>query len=586
MNIIDHLNLLVFFIFCFILPGFIINLLFKKKVKLHEALGLSIPLSFFFYLPISFVGYCFELKITTLLLTSVAFLFALIAFLFRIKCRVSIELIPTIVLSLFGLLFYLISLCSGWYPQGDAAIHIQAIRNMMFDGYVSQPYYALIKKELISDHGYDIYYVLISIISKFSKIELTFVWHYIGPIFSSILPFSIFTFGVELTKNVKFGYILITSFIIVSLYFSESMFGGYFDVAQYPNRIYLWFSLIHLYNFSFNYYEFPSKKNFILILVFLIPLIFIHQEGIAIFFLVFFIFCFIHSVKFGLDPSKSLWFLIIALGCISTPFLFLKSHGNLKFIALTNTEIWKEHYRIVEYTNSLFAFPMDNYNTLNLQAFFILTLSVLIYSYKKDISYRVKYLLLASFLVPILFVLNPLTVPILSKYGSFVLVNRLQRAPLLFLSLGVFLYFTNLKFKYFHYIILIAVIIVTSLSTQKLYFNNGIRHKDLRIVEALHLIPENSNIIADPQTSIDIAMYKKTNHSTFKFNGAVDLVNLEKEKTVFTTLLKDSFSLDTITYLKENKINFIITNNLIYKELSPIKNKKIFGNGYYEIYKL
>jgi hypothetical protein len=260
--------------------------------------------------------------------------------------------------------------------------------------------------------------------------------------------------------------------------------------------------------------------------------------------------------------------------------------GSLKFIALTNNDIWKKHYHIVDFTKYLFAFPLSNYSSLNLQIFYLLSTAILFYSYKQNLNYRIKYLILASFLVPILFVLNPLVVPILSKYGSFVLVNRLQRAPLIFLSLGLFIYFISLKFKYFQNIGLVVFLSLISYSTYQLYLVNGIKHKELRITDALHLIPENSNIIADPQTSIDIAMYKKTNHSTFKFNGAVDLVDLRKEKMVFNTLLSDSFALDTIFYIKDKRIDFIITNNLVYKELSPIKDKKVFGNGYYEIYKL
>lgn len=587
MDISDIIIVVLLFIGFFVLPGFLLGLMTRITNKMEELLGLSLPLSFVLYWILSLPGYWLGYSLWVHFGLIILFVITGITQIISKKQKPFINNPWFLFISISGLLCFCASLCSGWSPRGDAAIHIQAVQNMAYDGYFTHPYYSLIPKSIITDHCYDIYYPILALIYKLTQVSLPKIWHYLGGSFSLVVPFSIYTFSFRLTKNHLFSCITIIGFFVVSLFFSEVMYGSSIDYMQYPNRIYFWFVLPHLIWLTFEFVETKNKLIAIILSLLLMTMIFLHQEGFVMYFVIMFLVAIITLFKGQYDGVK-IPVVLTCLFLLSIPFLILKQHGNIAFIGLTNTKIWQAHYHIVYYSDKFFAFPYQNYYTPIVVSMCMMTLAGLFHYKNTGLDPKVKYLITASFLVPIVFVFNPVVVPFLSKYGSFVLVNRLMRAPLFFLSASVFLYlvYQNFSESRLRYVLIAFVCCLFIFKIYRLYASFGIKHQDLSIIEILNFIPKNSRIASDPLTSADLAMYRKTQHLTMKFNGAIDLVDIKKEKEIYSHVLVDTNINAQLKFYQEKGIDFIVLNNLKHPEIHPIKDKKIFSNGLYDIYKL
>jgi len=196
-----------------LLPGYLIAYLIgRKQLDFCERVGASFALGFLDFSFLGLIGYLFSQPlsalfwasslITVLLGLSVLLTRTIRWFQLTAEDEKSDWKIEIVIISV-ALIGALVSFGVGWYPRGDAAIHLQAICKIIGQSAITQPIYSLNTKPVILDHAYDTYYFLIALITRRSGLELTVVWRYLSGILALMLPFVVLyaAQGIEGQQN-------------------------------------------------------------------------------------------------------------------------------------------------------------------------------------------------------------------------------------------------------------------------------------------------------------------------------------------------------------------------------------------------
>lgn len=157
-----------FFIFVFI-PGITISIAFwPKEFNCFERIGHSFALGFLAFVLQAQLGYIAHFPISFLF--GLSWINVSICFIFLI-CKISsyqtnfsltghtspryplIRIFVFVLIVSISVCGFFISLGSEWYPRGDAAIHLQAIRKIISYSNVEQPQYSLLGRPVIWDHS-------------------------------------------------------------------------------------------------------------------------------------------------------------------------------------------------------------------------------------------------------------------------------------------------------------------------------------------------------------------------------------------------------------------------------------------------
>ncbi len=573
-------GLLVWFV---ILPGLLLQqLFFKNDFSSAVKTGFAFAVGFVLFSIISFIAYFLSLHFNTIFLVcSIVNGFLLAAYIFRMyKRRLSNSIINyakpdwhlILLMVTLSVSVLFISLFSGWFPRGDAAIHLQVIRNMLSGGIVENAYYSLPGNPLIPDHVYDTYYVLLACISYFSGIELSVVWHYMSPLLSALVPFILYGFLKELTGNRKLIAFSLMCFFIISVFYDRIQYGTVFDSMVYPNRVYFWLMLPVAYAFYFRYIV-SGKLLFSVSLALIVAvMMLVHQNGFLFFMMTTTAYMLL-SLLFSGRKKKEFIRMVTAAGVVlalSVPVLLMKLIPNLDYIASASSQIWHKHYHFFYLSQDLHAFSLKAYYVKGMILAFLISV-FLLFRLKRNNENRTAVLfaaagLLSTFLV----VFNPLVVPWLSKIISYVAIIRMLRIPAYFLFAGLvigFLYDLILK-KFPHinknrlniFLMIGAIGMMIFGVFQKTQSGNP-HHEQLAVVRLQNVIPENSTVLSDSITSTDMAEFMNINALIIRFNGAADLVDQTLIKKDVNRLLRDTIQFGEAEkiVLKYN-INYIVVN--------------------------
>lgn len=466
----------------------------------------------------------------------------------------------------------LISLYSGWFPRGDAAIHLQVIRSILSEGVVENACYSLPGNPLIPDHVYDTYYVLIVCISCFSGIELSIVWHYLSPLFSFMVPFVLLGLLSELTQNKRLIAFSLTGFFIIAVFYSKIQYGTVFDAMVYPNRVYFWLLLPFAFTMFFRFVSSGNFKTAFAQVLVVAAMLLVHQNGF-LFFLAVTSSYLLLGLLLAAHTKAEIKRMLVSVGMVlifSAPFLYLKLIPNLDYIAKSSSEIWHRHYHFFYLSESLFAFSFKSYYVRGMIASLIFVVLLLLRS-KTDIENR-KIVLFASagLLMTFFIVFNPFVVPWLSKIISYVAIIRMLRIPAYFIIAGlamnmIYLYFLK-KFPRINISvrnwILVSASIGLLLTGTAFRMFSGMPDHELPLAANLkNVIPENSTVLSDSLTSTDIAEFMKINALIIQFNGASDLVDMSDSKNDLNHLLRDSIMPgDAFDIIGRHRVDYIVIN--------------------------
>jgi hypothetical protein len=585
-----------------LIPGVALSFILYPKTSFIIKVGNSFAFGFVVFTIISFWAYLFTWSLNLIHISYYIINpgFILICFIqnsLRIKTlsplfqwkKLNKTIFTILIISILGFIF---SLFSGWMPRGDAAIHLQVIKNIVYQDIVSQPFYSLIGNPIMPDHAYDTYYILIALITKYSGIELSIVWHYLSPILSLLLPFSLYSFLKSLTNDKKLIAFSLVGFYFLAVFYPLLMYGTVYDALVYPNRVYLWLILPIALAFAFKYVETKKYLDLFIAPIIVCSLLLIHQNGFIFYFLILFgtyltSLLYLKSIK--LDRKRILINLLLTL-IVSAPILILKLGYNMDYIKESSSEIWHQHYQFYYLSENLFAFSFKAYFKLGMLVSIIL-ITGLLFTIKKDTKNAlVKLVLAASFIFSLLIIYNPILVPFLGKTISFVAINRMQRAPLFFILIGFIIYysycfikkrtthkvFNTLKITSAVSILLIAIIV--SLIKVK---DNNIHHEMPLVSEFNSILEENSIILSDPLTSTDIVEFIDVTTVVIQFNGAADLINIDSEKADVDKILNQEITVkEAKNILIKYNIDYIIVNSDIVEPKLEFNNHSIFEEIY------
>jgi hypothetical protein len=552
-------------------PGLMLSTLILKERDFNQHFGLSFCFGFLQFTIAGYLGYLFQLTFSNLsLIYAIVVVGILVVFILKKGWKKLVVNKSTAFLLLFSAAAFLLCLFSGWIYRGDSFVHIQSIRNLMGDGTITQPYYGLVNQNLIPDHMYDTYWLLIGAISNLSSIELTQVWHYLSPALALVLPFSIYTFGRNVFRKHRLGIISVVVFFILAAFYSSLMYGTVFDALVYPNRVYLWLLLPVLIVFTSRYVESGIKGSLFTVPVLMLPLLLTHQSGFLLYFAMFGGVAILLIIARKWQDFKRL---ISCLGLtllISIPLLIQKMAGNSDYIAKSSSNAWHDHYVFHYVTDDLFAFSMNRYFVLGMFVSLALAVLLLIFRKRLKLPEFASFIIAASFVFSLLVVFNPFVVPFLSKVISYVGVVRLFRLPLYFLLGTSLIYILINRFPLLLKAKNIAVIIVFVLLIMQmwqLYSQHDVVHVYPEITEISKEIDKNSVVLSDPVTSSDLLVFNQMKVLCIRFNGAVDLVDIDEEKEfVSSVFLKETMGEELQRELKRRNVDYIVQNKIDYPE--------------------
>ena len=357
------IKLLLSFSFLIVLPGILLQMIALKERSIINLIGGSFLFGFLLFIPMSFISYLCHFPLYSIIIVQVLILLILILLnkkSFK-KKKISVHKKHFFFLLVVGLLSGLLSMVMGWFPRGDASVHLQVIRNLVGDFVINQPHYSLLGQEKIPDHIYDAYYILLASVQYVTKIELTILWHYSSAVFSFFLPFSIYYLGYNLKRDNRFPVFLVFSFVFISITYNGIMYGTVYDALVYPNRFYLWLMMPVILGLTTNLLKDYSKTKLVICALSVVSFLFIHQSGFLFYFIIFGGVLLIVLIKKEYKLFRSILILFGLIIITSLPFLLIKLSGNIQFITSSSDQIWHNHYKFFYLTNDFFAFSYSKY---------------------------------------------------------------------------------------------------------------------------------------------------------------------------------------------------------------------------------
>ncbi|MDD5606826.1 MAG: hypothetical protein PHN37_03130, partial [Candidatus Pacebacteria bacterium] len=457
--------LLFFWVFWLIIfPGYLVlYLVFKEKFNFYERIGMSFAFGFIVFSLFGVLGYFFSLPLNFILL-SISIVNILLLLFLIIKRQLFQSFFPYlrnikkrkdflkigIVLILFSLIFSLISFGAGWFPRGDTAIHLQAIRKIVSQKNINKPIYSLNTKPPLWDHAYDTYYLLIATITKYSSLDLTVVWHYLSGIFSLLLPFVVFVF----LKNLKASNLLIFNsllFLLLIEFFIGIRSGPVLNTFVSPNRAYLFLIFPVAILFFLKYLSERELLYGIASSTIAVFQILIHQNGFLFYYWLVggFLILFLLLYKYHKDIFKKIIFILALTTIFALPLLLLKLSYNQSLHQLaTEYRPWESYYHFWHLTKGFYAFNFSSFLNFKdlMTSIIVIFIGYRIFKSRKKNKFEfLEGFLFISFLVPIFIKYNPFLMPFFSRLTSYSSVGRMTRLQMDFL---IFAYGFTMVIKY------------------------------------------------------------------------------------------------------------------------------------------
>lgn len=583
-----------------ILPGYFAVSFFKDK-NFFNKIGSSFAFGFLFFTFFVELGYLFNLKLNFLLISVSFFNTALLTYYFyykrryKLKSKKTISFIEFFVLLILIILGFYIALYSGWYPRGDASVHLQSIRNILSSQTIENPVYSMYNRPVIPDHAYDSYYYLLALLCQISGLKLSIVWHYLTPVLAFFLPFVIYSFVKSLTANRKLIIFSLLAFFTISVFFNALQFGSVYDTLIYPNRIYLWFIFPISLGLFYKYLRLSNFKYFLFSILLAFSMIFVHQSGYLFYLLSLGGFFVIAFLKRNQEYKKALS-AIFSLLIISLPIIFIKLQYNKDYIDGASQDIWQLKYQFIMLSESLFMFPLFRHPFFELVilSFFV---CVVLFFLKNQLISDNKYLvyaIISSITVPILIVYNPLLVPFLGEKISYVALVRMLRLPMYFLLFAylIFILFSviNNRFKSSK-LFPITIFAILSIITYYVVLKKDLKSKNHEILESASIaqkyIKPNTIVLSDKLSSSDIVSFLDVKTVLIQFNGAVDLIDISGENKDVAKILvpkndnveeKKSFEA-YIEVLEKYKVDYVFINKIKFSSTVNISQLLSFNKN-------
>lgn len=593
-----------------LIPGAILVTLVNSEQKIYKNICVCFPCGFILFSFVSFLGYLTNASLesikTVILLINVV---GVIFFLYKARQKKIFSYPPKIniysdsfkdliLLNVIIIGLFVISLHSEWYPRGDASIHLQGIQNLISEKNLVFPFYSLFDYPIIPDHTYDAYYVLLAMFNMDSGISLDIIWHYSTPIFILFVPLVSYDLFRSLSDDRKLVRFFIISFFICSTTMPGLLNATLTDALVYPNRFYFYLILPLMLSVSIDYLKKGHIKSLVLSILCINTFFFVHQSGFLFTLLllggafILNLFC-----KDWRESFKKYLILLIFLIVSSLPLLYLKLSPNLSFIQKASDDIWKSHYRFVEFSEGFYAFPIGRYGKWGM----LLALCIAIYLFirkRKDNNSVIltTSLLTASILFPLLIVFNPIIVPFLGKLISYPAIVRMLRVPMYscIFAYGFYILIKDIKIlannsalsksiKLFSVIAVVFMIAITQIA------DRDIGHKVPIISEIVKQIPSGSTVYSDQMTCSDMAQFKKINVPIIKFNGTIDLVPInEKKIEVLHFFSNDSDENFVREVIEKYQVDYVVLNKSKFSgRIKLILNKlfiKVYENKNYSLY--
>lgn len=569
-----------------VIPGYLIAyLLWQRRLDSYERVGISFALGYLLFSLYGLLAYLFRLSLEILFWTSFSttiLLGLIISFAHILKrvpaateakkpdWRIGISLVSV------ALIGALVSFGSGWYPRGDAAIHLQAIRKILSQANITQPIYSLDTKHVICDHAYDTYYLLVATITKRSGLELTVVWHYISGILALLLPFVIYAFLKSLRAGKSLIFASLFFFLLIAILYPRPMYGTVFDALVYPNRVYLWLVLPVAIALAFSYLINGGKAYGVISALIAAFQILIHQNGFLFYYWILggiFLLGFLLR-KYRRMLIKQTAFLLTLTTIVALHLLWLKWPYNQEFVHLATLPVWHQYYSFWYLNEQFYAFDPKGLLRPDMLIGLAIAIIAIYHALRAQTSTLplVEIMLGTSFIIPFLIVYNPIVMPLIASVFSYTSVGRMLRIPLYYLAYGygMVALFDGIKglikmnrsyraFKVSIYLAVSGIFLFIAQPGYSVFQQLKFDHQMLPITRMVSYLKPGSLVLSDVLTSTDIVEFADVYTLVLQFNGPVDLVDISAGRQVVDQVLVQALPIETvIQILEREKIDYIV----------------------------
>jgi hypothetical protein len=535
-----------------LLPGTLVVTVIQPEADGAHRAALSCSLGYVLFVSIALIALPFNatFELLNLLFSVIAAVAAMALFINRsLKTNFRISG-TTLLVAIAAACGFGLSLLSGWFPRGDASVHLQSINNLVQEGRVAGARYSLVGQPEIPDQVFNAHHVLLALISRSFGLSPDIAWHYFSPVLAVFVPSTVLLMISAVTEDHRLQIFTLTSFMVLALLFPLLMQGAVFDALVYPNRIYLWVVIPSAVYFLFKYYESGSRGALMLIAAHVVTIFAVHVEG---FLWLVVVTCGIAALAIPLRQtrihvpvSRSVPALLTVL-LSGAPFLIWRAESNAAFIDKVADPVWLVHYSAWRVTDHFYALNPARLGWYSVVAGVLAAGSLAAYTAVNFFGRtllageRKFILLLAVSFLPFLLIFNPILFPVAMDVVGSVPLNRMQRIPLYYFAIGaVFFVLCSIGRRFFdlrvNYIATCSLMVVGAffISVAKLPEPSA-DHITPWPKAFLPLLGRDSLVLADPVTSSDVASMTPAAVLSIRFNGAVELIDLSEEKEAISS---------------------------------------------------
>jgi hypothetical protein len=529
---------------------------------------------------------------------------------------------------ILGLAFMFLSRKLGSCLISDAMTHIAIIRKMMSNGVSSvNPFFKDIQE--FPFYAYSLWQPLIAALSKFSSLDLIYVWFRIIIFLSPLVLFAGYFFSKNLfrNRNLAFACVLVIFFFF---FFINTIQRGETSASlteitglAFPSKIALFILMPLFFGWFFNYFYANNKKALIFIIGTAAVIVLIHLFYYALVCLglfSFLIFYWLLNRKIAIKKTriKSIGLVLILIVSVSALYLLLRLKTGLitpdllsahRQIVIDRGQVLslKDNFFILK-PKFLLSYPQSFYPTVPLLDLMIAFL-IFLWFRKKDWS----IFLLALMLMPFLIYFNPLAIYFLDKIIGLPKVVRIcQITPVFYIFgfvIGWIAMLLKNKLRRFNFYQILGIILLILVSLGFNFFKNFTASAErisifnnrsfvnvspsLKIVVFLKSINKNSVIVTSPtrhglwqgQTARMIAMVspnyilslgQSSDELLFGENPKID-ARFQDQKKIFDPGVSMS---KTISLLKKYQVNYLVVEkDKSQKFLRQARFKSVFQDG-------
>ena len=254
----------------------------------------------------------------------------------------------------------ILSIGTQWVAVGDSAIHLQVLTRMAYRPMVVQPTYSLLSDIPAWDHAYDTYYPLLILFSRATGLHLYELWRLLSAVWMIPLPFALVAFARELSRSRTLAFWVGAMTLLVALLAERMLWGTLVGTLVYPNR----YLLLHLpvaLRFAIAALRTGERRAAVTAAVIVAASVLLHQEGILIFGLTLVTYGLLLAPLGRQKPAlraKRTLLQLAYVAAFALPLIALKWPYSREFIRLaTQEQQWQRHYRLWKLSDKLYAFP-------------------------------------------------------------------------------------------------------------------------------------------------------------------------------------------------------------------------------------